>query len=68
MGCIGVKATAKMTPKMKMNAMLAELLCWLYERSYSAAVPATMASATAMPAQELMSIMRRPNTSWSRAT
>ena len=56
-----------MTPKMKIKAMLAELLGMLPEFWYSAAVAATTAMATTIHAQEPMSILRLPTTSWRRA-
>jgi hypothetical protein len=60
---MGVKATAKMTPKMKMNAMLAELLGTLPVFSYWAAVAATTARAIDIPIQDPISILRRPTIS-----
>ena len=63
MGCIGVKPTAKMTPNVKMKAMLAELLGKLPDRSYSAAVAATSAIEIDIPKQEPRNIFLRPTTS-----
>lgn len=68
MGCIGVNPTAKTTPKIKINAMLAELEGVLPERSYSAAVAATIASAIDILRHEPISILRLPTTSWRRAS
>jgi hypothetical protein len=60
---MGVNPTAKTTPKMKMNAILAELAGTLPERSYSAAVAATIANATDMLRHEPMNILRLPTIS-----
>lgn len=61
-----VNANAKIPPKMYMKAMLADDDILLPVCKKSAAVPAVIDKAMAIPMVEIMNIFLRPMTSWNR--